>query len=244
MTKKKPKKSADPQSKADKPRPFNAPFAELKGALKQAARQAAAPPPLPPVEGSGPEEAGAVDLFAKAMSDVARLGEAERRRVVAGGESPPRLVLPPDDDLEVMAHLADLVSGAADFDIRHSDKYLEGSLPGVGEALMERLRQGAFPLQDHLDLHGLSAEQAFHELSEFFARSAAKGYRHVLVVHGKGKSSPFGMPVLRTLLPLWLEKKSFRRLVLAFCTAQPLDGGSGAMYVLLRRWSGPRKGWI
>lgn len=106
---------------------------------------------------------------------------------------------------------------------------------------MERLAGGEFPIQDHIDLHGLSLEQAEAEAAEFIAAAVAKGLRHVLIVHGRGKGSPGGVPVLKKALSATLGTKRFKRSVLAFCTAQAMDGGTGAMYLLLRKWSGPKK---
>jgi DNA-nicking Smr family endonuclease len=60
-----------------------------------------------------------------------------------------------------------------------------------------------------------------------------------LIVHGKGTGSPEGLPVLKATLARALTHKRLGKRVLAFCTARPVDGGAGAMYVLLRKWQGP-----
>jgi DNA-nicking Smr family endonuclease len=137
-----------------------------------------------------------------------------------------------------MAQLADLVSGQAEFDLRYSDEYVQGALPGVGEELRERLARGEFPIQDYLDLHGHDREGALAALEAFLRATVGRGLRHVLIVHGKGQGSPDGEPVLKRAVAAWLMRKRLRRWVLAFCTARAGDGGEGAMYLLLRKWRG------
>ncbi|MEW5911388.1 MAG: Smr/MutS family protein [Thermodesulfobacteriota bacterium] len=238
MAKHKKKKRASP-APAAKEQPFHAPFAALGKNLKPATPPTPAPAPKP--EPAPAPEPAAEDLFAAAMRGVQPLPPGGRGRVplAAGAAQPPAEALAPAEDLEVMARLADLVSGEGEFDLRFSDEYVQGAQPGVGPELLERLAAGAFPIQDHLDLHGLSVEQAQAEAESFIAASVTRGLRHVLVVHGKGKGSPGGVPVLKKALTGWLATRRFQRNVLAFCTARGVDGGMGAMYLLLRRWSGP-----
>lgn len=235
MAKKK-KRAADKpaQPKAPKePPPFHAPFAGLGQAFQKAVPPSApAPPPAPPAE------PGEEDLFASAMAGVAPLAGGARREP-APEPAPPYLDRPLDEDLEVMAQLADLVSGQAEFDLRFSDEYVQGALPGVGEELKERLARGDFPIQDYLDLHGLDREGAFAALEKFLRADVGRGLRHVLIVHGKGQGSPEGQPVLKRAVAAWLMRKRLRRWVLAFCTARQGDGGEGAMYLLLRKWRRP-----
>jgi DNA-nicking Smr family endonuclease len=239
MAKKKKKKAASPPP-APKERAFNAPFAALGKELKKAAVPEAAPPApvAPPKKEDAPEDEQA--LFDQAMSQVARLPGDQRPTPKTPPPNPANLGQAVDEELEVMAHLAELISGSADFDLRMSDEYVSGQARGVGPELMERLAQGAFPIQDHLDLHGLSLTDAQGEVADFVDSAAARGLRHVLLVHGRGKGSPGGVPVLKQGLAAWLEHKRFARKVLAFCTARPIDGGAGAMYLLLRKWSGPK----
>ncbi len=233
------KKKAAPSPAPDKEQAFNAPFAGLGKALKPAPAPPARPAPPPKPEAPAIDEQA---LFAKAMADVARLPGDQRPEPKAPPPNPANLSQAVDEDLEVMAHLAELVSGAGEFDLRMSDEFVSGRAEGVGPELMERLSQGAFPIQDHLDLHGLSLADALEEVNRFVDGAAARGFRHVLVVHGRGKGSPGGVPVLKQALTAWLEHKRFARKVLAFCTARAIDGGAGAMYLLLRRWA-ETKGW-
>jgi len=146
-----------------------------------------------------------------------------------------------DDELEVIAHLSDLVSGNAEMDITFSDEYIQGAVKGLGPKLMQRLRRGQFPIQDHIDLHGLTRREAEIKVREFLIQSQQLGFRCVLVVHGRGLNSENHIPVLKEYLPVWLSRGLAKKIVLAFSTARPYDGGTGAIYVLLRKWSGSSK---
>ncbi|BBL70831.1 Smr/MutS family protein [Methylogaea oryzae] len=108
---------------------------------------------------------------------------------------------------------------------------LEFQRPGVQHRLMLRLRQGRLAVEGELDLHGQTAEQARMRLPQFLAQAQAAGLRCVCIVHGKGYRSPDQRPVLKSLLNNWLPQCPQ---VLAYCSALPKDGGTGAVYVLLR----------
>ena len=95
---------------------------------------------------------------------------------------------------------------------------------------------GGLSPEAHLDLHGLNAQQAFETLRGFMRGSWYKGLRTILVVPGRGKNSPDGVGVLRGKLQSWLTQDPFRRVVLAFCTAQTHDGGPGSVYVRVRKY--------
>ena len=103
---------------------------------------------------------------------------------------------------------------------------------GLQRRVLERLRRGRYPVAAEIDLHGCRAREALADLARFLdtvPRSA--GAVCVRVIHGKGRRSPEG-PVLRPLVAAWL---SGRDDVLAFTSAPEHEGGSGALYVLLRR---------
>jgi len=242
MAKKKKRREPAPPGaqKPAKVEPFNNPFLGLKKELLSAAA-----PPAPakaPEPVAAPEASPASDqeLFAQAMQGIAPLaGRPGRRAPLKTGDKPPRLDNPLDEDLEVLAQMADLISGGGEFDLRLTDEFVQGASPAVGPELLERLSQGAFPIQDYLDLHGLGVEQALAQAERYLGDCAARGLRHVLIVHGKGLGSPLGEPVLKKALAQALSQKRMQKRVLAFCTARPVDGGAGAMYVLLRKWAGP-----
>jgi DNA-nicking Smr family endonuclease len=100
---------------------------------------------------------------------------------------------------------------------------------------VRKLRHGQFPIDARLDLHGLRAQEAKDKLVDFLRVASSRGERCVLVIHGKGEHSPFGMGVLRGEIAAWLSQGRGSHVVLAFASAQEPDGGSGATYVLLGR---------
>jgi DNA-nicking Smr family endonuclease len=102
--------------------------------------------------------------------------------------------------------------------------------PGVTESTLRKLRRGQYRVQGELDLHGLSAEAATTQLREFLVAALQRNASCVRIVHGKGlRSGPRG-PVLRQLVNNALRRT---RQVLAFASARQVDGGTGAVYVLL-----------
>jgi DNA-nicking Smr family endonuclease len=102
---------------------------------------------------------------------------------------------------------------------------------GVRTQVVRRLRRGLIPIEDELDLHGLSQTAARYQLVEFLTYSRSAGRRCVRIVHGKGYRSGARGPVLKTAVDLWLRRHLD---VMAFTSARAIDGGTGAVYVLLR----------
>jgi DNA-nicking Smr family endonuclease len=120
---------------------------------------------------------------------------------------------------------------ASTADIVTADGALSFARSGVRTQVMRRLRRGLYPIDDELDLHGLTQTAARDRLSDFLARSRDGGCRCVRIVHGKGYRSGVRGPVLKTAVNLWLRRHMD---VMAFVSARVIDGGAGAMYVLLR----------
>lgn len=178
------------------------------------------------------------EIFLKAVQDVKPL--TGTRAIVTRypdlSKKPPHPA--PNEELEAMTHLWELVHGSGDMDISFSDEYIEGSVRGFDRKLIRRLRRGEFPVQDYLDLHGLTKREAEVRVREFLVRSYGMGLRCVLVIHGRGLNSEDHIPILKERIPVWLSRGPVRKLVLAFSTARPYDGGTGAIYVLLRRKKG------
>ena len=169
------------------------------------------------------------ETFARAMRGVRRLEHAERvshrrsRPATAARARSARLEVlqeslhGPTDGPDALEQLGEEVS------------YRRPDLP---ERTFRQLRRGRFRIEDETDLHGLTAAQARIRLRAFIVESAACGLGCVRVIHGKGlRSGPRG-PVLKTLVQRWLAQWEE---VLAFVSARARDGGSGAVYVLLRR---------
>ncbi|AVP57087.1 Smr/MutS family protein [Pulveribacter suum] len=111
------------------------------------------------------------------------------------------------------------------------DDQLSFRRTGVGLDVTRKLRSGAWSIQRQLDLHGLRTDEAREALGEFVRLAHRTGLRCVRIVHGKGLGSPGRTPVLKGRVQRWLVQK---KEVLAFVQARPLDGGAGALVVLLQ----------
>ena len=111
------------------------------------------------------------------------------------------------------------------------DPTLSYSAPGVGADVVRKLRKRHWPVQDELDLHGLTRDTARDQVGDFLRRAVKRGLRCVRVIHGKGYGSARGEPVLRSMVHSWLVQKDD---VVAFCIANKGDGGHGALIVLLK----------
>ncbi len=143
-----------------------------------------------------------------AVKPNARFRRADEREVLAESLTPTR------EELE-----------------RNSGARLRYRTAGISERDLKRLARGDYRIEREIDLHGLTAAAARDALAEFLARAQTDGVRVVRVVHGKGLGSGPRGPVLNSLANRWLQKNAA---VLAFVSARIVDGGTGALYVLLR----------
>jgi DNA-nicking Smr family endonuclease len=119
--------------------------------------------------------------------------------------------------------------------IQRIGEQVEGRSPGADDALLRRLRNGEYPPEERVDLHGMPAEAAKRTVQETLKRVWFRGGRCFLVIHGRGLHSEDGSPVLKELLIEWLGQPPLVERVIAFTSARGRDGGVGATYVLLRR---------
>ena len=94
-----------------------------------------------------------------------------------------------------------------------------------------KLKKGQYSIGAELDLHGLTLAEAQLALVDFIQVSREKNIRCVRIIHGKGHGSSNQGPRLKPMLNRWLQKRAE---ILAFCSARPVDGGTGAVYVLLK----------
>jgi DNA-nicking Smr family endonuclease len=168
------------------------------------------------------------------MTGVVPLPARRRQRV----DGPPPAAAPREpvsDAAEALTEWSDLVTGEVTFDVADAREYVEGVVTGLDPRLVRQLRRGEFAWQAHLDLHGLTAAAARPAVERFLVEAVRSGHRCVLIVHGRGHNSKDQTPVLKTKLVAWLSRGAVARMVLAFTSARPHDGGSGALYVLVRR---------
>ena len=104
--------------------------------------------------------------------------------------------------------------------------------PGLQQKHVRRLRRGQIPIEAEADLHGMRTREAEKVLVSFLRECRDQGLRCVRVIHGKGRGSRGGQAVLKWEVDRWLRRDQG---VMAFSSAQPRDGGTGAVYVLLKR---------
>ncbi|SMC27609.1 DNA-nicking endonuclease, Smr domain [Desulfacinum hydrothermale DSM 13146] len=232
-------------SSGSQTRGFYTPFHELdqqiararKERKKARRRSLLTPEPLKALDGTS-NSLSEEEVFLNEMSDVVPLDPQERRRVprTRGPSSFPRFAEAEDE--EVLRHLGELVRGQCRFELTLSDEYLDGAVVGLPPAVLNRLRNGDFSYQDHLDLHGLNRHEARDGVIRFIQESHMRGLRCVLLICGRGLNSKGKEPVLKRVLVQWFTQAPLKRLVLAFATARTWDGGGGAFYVLLRSTQG------
>jgi len=108
---------------------------------------------------------------------------------------------------------------------------VEYRAPGLRHRDLQRLRRGHFAVEARIDLHGMTVTRAATALATFLADAQRHDRRCVLVIHGKGYGAAGGHAVLKGHVARWLESRDE---VLGLCSALPADGGTGAVYVLLR----------
>ena len=107
-----------------------------------------------------------------------------------------------------------------------------GETSGIDRSSARRMQRGQVSIEDRLDLHGLSQEQAQKEVKAFIGTAVQKNFRHVLIITGKGRD---GHGILRNKVPEWLKDAPLCYHLNAISYAQPKDGGKGALYIRLKR---------
>ncbi len=165
-------------------------------------------------------------LFRASVSDVRPL---KQQRVLHAPPSPPPRPLQQEAD-EQQA-LLDMFSDTFDPAELETGEELLFSRNGLQHNVLRKLRRGQYSVAAELDLHGLRVEEARQELSHFLYHCRLEGKRCLRIIHGKGNGSYQQQPILKGKVNYWLRQ---REEVLAFCSARPVDGGTGAIYVLVK----------
>ncbi|MEI3478573.1 MAG: Smr/MutS family protein [Bilophila sp.] len=232
---------ASARPKAKESAALSRPLLQPESIRNTSSRAKSAAVPAQPASGKAPSPNGTPQAenvpdedasFFAAVRDVKPL--AGKGREVAAETPPlPQQVQAPGNPLQ------EFMEGKLEFALAFTDEYVEGHVLGLDLLTVGKLQAGQFSPESHLDLHGMNAQQAFEALVGFFRAAYFKGQRTVLVVPGRGRNSPHGVPILREKVQEWFTQDPFKRVILAFCTARPADGGAGALYVLLRKF---RKG--
>jgi DNA-nicking Smr family endonuclease len=172
------------------------------------------------------------DLFSEAMADV---NPIDFNKISATNKpSSPNAARYRNEEQDTITALHMLISEGHGFIVSQTPEYMESANPGVSAEILRRLHQGRYAIQDFIDLHGLRVHEAKPVLERFIKQSIKNSLRAVLVVHGRGLTSP-QEPVLKEKVFLWLTRGPLRKWVIALTSARSCDGGAGAIYVLLRR---------
>ena len=132
------------------------------------------------------------------------------------------------DNQKVMQEL--LVSPTEHEEMQPGDS-LAYMQPGIQKQVFRKLKKGHYSIEAELDLHGLTRDEAQQQLSVFVSEAQEHGVRCVRIIHGKGYGSSNKGPVIKPLVNQWLRRRAE---ILAFCSARPADGGTGAVYVLIK----------
>lgn len=219
--------SAQPPENEQPGTPAAAPFPAAPKGKKNSRRLPPRPEDLPDVELDGDE----ADSFAKAMQGVKPVDDSRGRALAPPAPQPPVRHKSVERD-----YLAEFTEGKYEFALEYTEEFFEGHVMGMDPLVVAKLRAGQYSPEMHIDLHGMNSEQAYEALLAFVKSAYNQGRRNLIVVTGRGKNSPGGLSVLRQNMHDWLTREPLRRVVLAFCTAQPKDGGAGALYVMLRKY--------
>lgn len=106
------------------------------------------------------------------------------------------------------------------------------SRPEVSKTTLKKLRRGQIRIDEELDLHGMTVEIARTALQEFLSDCHNYSWQCVNIIHGKGIGSESRKPIIKNKVNNWLRQRND---ILAFCSATQADGGTGAIYCLLKK---------
>ena len=207
----------------------NQPFRGLKSMITEASvKPDIPPPPTPP----SPPELDDDALLAEEMADVAPINGMPE---LAAKQCKPRpMLLEADEDELALRELDELVHGQGEFNFSDTNEYIEAAVVDLDRRILRRLRRGEFSYQAHIDLHGYTRTEARTKVGEFIRKCSLQSMRCVLIVHGRGLGSKDNIPIIKNKLAAWLTRGAIGRRVLAYTSARQYDGGTGAVYVLLR----------
>ncbi len=167
------------------------------------------------------------NLFRESMGDIKRY---RHQKADSSKEKPapiPQKTL--DDEKQV---LIDMFSDEFSPEEKSAGDSLLFIRPGLQHSVVRKLKRGQFRIEAELDLHGLTINAARLQLSQFLNDCAEQGIRCILIIHGKGKRSGGQGPVLKQKVNHWLPQRDD---IMAYCSTIPAHGGTGAIYVLLKR---------
>ncbi|MGB5851963.1 MAG: Smr/MutS family protein [Rhodanobacter sp.] len=165
-------------------------------------------------------------LFRDAIGEVQRLTPVAPPPATEKPAPHPRMF--EADEAAVAGELLDMDFDPATLEVGEEIGYLRDGYP---PKLLRQLKRGQFSVGDDLDLHQMNAAAAQASIVAFLAEARQAGVRCVRIVHGKGLRSRAAGPVLKALTDRMLRRRDD---VIAFASARPAQGGTGAVIVLLK----------
>lgn len=167
-----------------------------------------------------------LDLFHAAMKDAKPLVKKKIRLAPASSTPKPRTPKP-KEPLEFYFPEHSNIPPVA------GEEFISYAQSGISNKTLRKLKKGQYNVDAILDLHGNTIEEARNAVDDCLQKSLLEGIRILLIIHGKGHHSQ--QPILKNKLNHWLREIN---VVLAFCSAAPIHGSRGAIYVLLKRNTG------
>jgi DNA-nicking Smr family endonuclease len=256
MTKKSKAKAPKAGSGTQREMPFFRPFADVPLPKREPAPNpspSAAPRRPATARQPAPRKSLQEDdalTFERFMSGVTPLDPGARRIPASSDDPGPgkaaqhqALVAQQQEaDQEARARLHALVEEGSRFEVTDDGRRIEGRRFGVDGGQVRRMRLGELPIDATLDLHGMRVDEARAAVEAFVRDRRVKSDHVVTIVHGRGRNSPGGVPVLRGEVAAWLSEGRASTHVAAFATAPDPLGGEGAICVLLAgHRDGPRR---
>ena len=165
-------------------------------------------------------------LFREAIGEVQPFAPTEPPP--ASGKPAPHPRMFEADEAAVPGELLDMAFDPALLEVGEELSYLRDGYP---PKLLRQLKRGQFSVMDDLDLHQMNAAAAQASIIDFLAEARRSGIRCVRIIHGKGLRSKAAGPVLKALTDRMLRRRDD---VVAFASARPAQGGTGAVVVLLK----------
>ena len=166
-------------------------------------------------------------LFREAIGDVQRLDPVAPPPAAHKPAPHPHML--EADEAAVPGELLDMTFDPAVLEVGEELSYLRDGYP---PKLLRQLKRGQFSVQGDVDLHQMNAAAAQASIMAFLAEARQGGVRCVRIIHGKGLRSKAAGPVLKALTDRMLRRRDD---VIAFASARPALGGTGAVVVLLKR---------
>ncbi|GLQ94854.1 Smr/MutS family protein [Dyella acidisoli] len=165
-------------------------------------------------------------MFREAIGEIRQLDPVEPPPASPKPEPHPYML--EADEAAVPGELLDMAFDPGLMEVGEELSYLRDGYP---PKLLRQLKRGQFSVQDDIDLHQMNAAAAQATIAEFLAQAAERGFHCVRIVHGKGLRSKSSGPVLKVLTDRLLRRRDD---VIAFASARPMQGGTGAVVVLLK----------